>query len=284
LNDRDLSVSVVARDATGPDPGGRGPRPAPSAMIDNVHHVGIVVRDLPRATRFWRDTLGLPVTRQAELPDQGVRAALLAAGDTEIELLEPTVPDTGVARFLARRGEGLHHVCFRTPDVAGALAALAAMDVPLVDAVPRVGLAGRIAFLHPRACHGVLVELATPPPGDAGPDSPVRFKRLVIASAAPQETAHAFRRLFQLPEVEVNGGPRAMLGWAGGSTLLMVPSTEVGGLEGLVALSMVAPDMPPLVRRLESAGVAMLVGAGEITVEPRSSHGVHLHISRYHFP
>jgi methylmalonyl-CoA/ethylmalonyl-CoA epimerase len=253
-------------------------------VIDNIHHVGIVVRDLRRAYAFWRDALGLSVTREAELADQGVRAALLAAGDTEIELLEPTAPGTGIGRFLDRRGEGLHHVCFRTPDVAGALSDLRAMDVPLLDAVPRAGLAGRIAFLHPRACHGVLVELATPPVGEAGREPPVRFKRLVIASPAPQETARAYQRLFGLPEVEVNGGPRAMLGWAGGSTLLMVPSTEVGGNQGLVALSMVAPDMGPLVRRLEAAAAAMLVGAGEITVEPRSSHGVHLHISRYHFP
>jgi hypothetical protein len=128
------------------------------------------------------------------------------------------------------------------------------------------------------------VELATPPPEPAERESPVRFKRLVIASAAPQETAGTFRALFGLPEVEVNGGPRAMLGWSGGSTLLVVPTAEVGGHEGMVALSMVAPDMAPLLERLERAGAAMLTGAGEITVEPRSSHGVHLHISRYHFP
>jgi methylmalonyl-CoA/ethylmalonyl-CoA epimerase len=253
-------------------------------VIENIHHVGIVVRDLRRAYRFWRDTLGLPLTREAELPDQGVRAALLAAGDSEIELLEPTAPDTGVARFLARRGEGLHHLCFRTPDVGRELANLAAKDVPLLDTVPRPGLAGRIAFLHPRACHGVLVELATPPAGEAAHEAPARFKRLVIASPAPQDTARVYQRLFGLPEVEVNGGPRAMLGWAGGSTLLMVPSTEVGGHEGLVALSMVAPDMAPLVQRLETAAVAVHVGAGELTVEPQSSHGVHLHISRYHVP
>jgi len=90
--------------------------------------------------------------------------------------------------------------------------------------------------------------------------------------------------LFGLPELEVNGGPRTMLGWPGGSTLLMVPASEVGGMEGMVALSMVAPEMPPLVARLEKARAAMLLGAGELTVEPRSSHGVHLHISRYHFP
>jgi hypothetical protein len=75
-----------------------------------------------------------------------------------------------------------------------------------------------------------------------------------------------------------------MLGWEGGGTLLMVPASEVGNVEGMVALSMVAPEMPALLGRLRRAGAAMLVGAAEVTIEPRSSHGVHLHISRYHFP
>jgi methylmalonyl-CoA/ethylmalonyl-CoA epimerase len=253
-------------------------------MVTGIHHVGIVVENLDRAYRFWRDTLGLPLVREADVADQGVRAALLAAGDSEIELLAPTAPDTGVARFLAKRGEGLHHLCFHTPSVDRDLDALRAQNVPLLDLTPRDGLAGRIAFLHPRACDGVLVELATAASADAPRESPVRFKRLVIGCRAPQETAGVYQRLFALPEVEVNGGPRTMLGWAGGSTLLIVPASEVGGMEGMVALSMVAPDMPPLIARLERARAATLIGAGEITVEPQSSHGVHLHISRYHFP
>jgi methylmalonyl-CoA/ethylmalonyl-CoA epimerase len=253
-------------------------------MVTNIHHVGIVVESLDRAYGFWRDTLGLPLVREAAVADQGVRAALLAAGDSEVELLEPIGRDTGIARFLAKRGEGLHHLCFRTPSVDGDLAALRARNVPLLDTAPRDGLAGRIAFLHPRACDGVLVELATPLSAEPPLESPVRFKRLVIGCRAPQETARIYQQLFALPEVEVNGGPRTMLGWAGGSTLLIVPAGEVGGMEGMVALSMVAPDMPPLIARLERARAATLIGAGEITVEPQSSHGVHLHISRYHFP
>ena len=253
-------------------------------MVTKIHHVGIVVRRLADAYPFWRDTLGLPLVREAELPDQGVRVALLAAGDSEIELLEPTRPDTGVARFLTRHGEGLHHLCFLSPAVERDLAALHAKNVPLLDTTPRDGLAGRIAFLSPKACDGVLVELATPVAGELVGDSPVRFKRLVIGCRAPQDTAKIYQDLFGLPEVEVNGGPRTMLGWAGGSTLLIVPVAEVGGMIGMIALSMVAPDMPPLIQRLDRFGAAMLMGAGEITVEPQSSHGVHLHISRYHFP
>jgi methylmalonyl-CoA/ethylmalonyl-CoA epimerase len=253
-------------------------------MVRKIHHVGIVVESLAHACGFWRDTLGLPLVREAEIADQGVRAALLAAGDSEIELLEPTRADSGVARFLAKRGEGLHHLCFETPDVAEALGSLNHRGVPLVDTTPRPGLAGRIGFLHPSACHGVLVELATPVEHGAPPDSPVRLKRLVIGCADPQAAARTYQSLFALPEVEINGGLRGMIGWVGGSTLLMVPVAEVGGMQGMIALSMVAPDLAALAGRLEAAGAQMLVGAAELTVEPKTTHGVHLHISRYHFP
>ena len=87
-------------------------------MLKKIHHVGIVVPDLDRAMDFWRDLLGLALVKTAVVQDQGVRAALLKAGESEIELLEPLVPENGVGRFLARRGGGLHHVCFETEDVA----------------------------------------------------------------------------------------------------------------------------------------------------------------------
>src|SRR5215475_11718210 len=109
--------------------------------VTGIHHVGIVVEQLSQAYRFWCGTLKLPLLREAALPDQGVQAALLAAGDSEIELLEPTAPDTGVARFLARHGEGLHHVCFLTESVERDLAMLRARNVPLIDHTPRDGLA-----------------------------------------------------------------------------------------------------------------------------------------------
>ena len=114
-------------------------------MIRGIHHVGIVVRRLADAFGFYRDALGLPLLKEAVVPDQGVRAALLAAGDTEIELREPLDPASGVGRFLAKRGEGLHHLCFDTADVAGALAVLKEKQVELLDTAPRPGLAGQIA-------------------------------------------------------------------------------------------------------------------------------------------
>jgi methylmalonyl-CoA/ethylmalonyl-CoA epimerase len=249
-------------------------------MIRKIHHVGIVVEKLPRAYRFYRDTLELPLIMEAEIRDQGVRAALLAAGESEIEFLEPIQAGTGVARFLEKRGEGLHHVCFETEDVGTALSRLKASGVALIDETPRNGLAGRIDFLHPRACAGVLVELATPVSGSEPETSPLRLKRVIIGSHDPQGSAQIFRRLFALPEEPINGGPRTMLS-AGQSGILLVPAEEVGGQDGMVALSVVAEDFSAVSARLRAAGAAVLSGAGELTVEPRSSHGVHLHISRF---
>src|SRR6266446_4699092 len=137
-------------------------------MVTNIHHVGIAVRGLKQAYRFWRDVLGLPLVREAEVAEQGVRAALLSAGETEIELLEPLGPESPIGRFLAKRGEGLHHVCFKTEDVAGDLAALRSKSVALLDTAPRRGLAGRVAFLlgageltvEPKSSHGVHLHIS----------------------------------------------------------------------------------------------------------------------------
>jgi methylmalonyl-CoA/ethylmalonyl-CoA epimerase len=250
-----------------------------------IHHVGVVVKRLAEAYRFYRDVLGLPLLKEREIPDQGVRAALLAAGDTEIELLEPLAPTTGVGRFLARRGEGLHHLCFETPDVSKSLATLKERNAELIDQSPRAGLAGQIAFLHPRACAGVLVELATPPAGDSAPShpSPLGLKRLVIGAQDVKQTADRFQALFGFSEMAMNGGPRTMLS-VGTGALLVVPAAEVGGTEGMVALSLVAEDFFGLTEALRRAGTPRLDGTGEVTVEPTGSHGVHLHISRYNFP
>src|SRR6266516_37857 len=163
-------------------------------MLTRVHHVGLVVRRLEDGLAFWRDALGLRISRQATVRDQGVRAALLPIGRSEIELLEPVDPGGGVAKFLERRGEGLHHVCFETPEVAAELAAVRAEGLPLIDQAPRPGLAGMICFLHPKGTRGVLVELATPPPGAHAPGpgtGPLAGLALVEVSARSREAASA---------------------------------------------------------------------------------------------
>lgn len=249
-------------------------------MIRRIHHVGIVVNRLADAYDFYRDTLGLPLVKEATIPDQHVRAALLGAGESEVELLEPLDPSSGVGRYLARHGEGLHHLCFDTPDIVKTLTSLKEMRVELLDPSPRPGLAGQIAFVHPQACCGVLVELATPSAAATETPSPLRLKRLVIGASDVKRSIDVLRSLFGLEEVAMNDGPRAMLA-VGRGALLVVPAEEVGGTEGLVALSMVAEDFPALTAAFNRAGTALLRGTGEVTVQPVSSHGVHLHISRY---
>jgi methylmalonyl-CoA/ethylmalonyl-CoA epimerase len=131
-------------------------------MLKKIHHVGVVVPNLDQAMALWRDLLGLRLTKRQTVQDQGVKAALLQVGESEIELLEPLSPDNGVGKFLARRGGGLHHVCFETEDVERELDGAKAKGLQLIDQKPRPGLAGMICFLHPKATRGVLVEYAQP--------------------------------------------------------------------------------------------------------------------------
>ncbi len=139
-------------------------------MIDLLHHVGIVVPDADEALAFYRDIMGLEVGKDEVVEEQGVRGVLLPVGENEIELLQPVRDDTGVARFLESRGPTLHHYCLRTDDIRAELARIKALGVELIDEEPRYGLAGEIAFLHPSAMYGVLVELAEVADHHTSPD------------------------------------------------------------------------------------------------------------------
>ena len=132
-----------------------------------VHHVAVVVRDLDAALRFYRDLLGLPLELVLPIESDGVRIAFLGVGESKVELVEPTDPATGVARFLDTRGEGFHHVCFEVADLAAELERLAGRGIELIDVAPRRGAEGPVAFIHPRSGHGVLVELIEAPGGPA---------------------------------------------------------------------------------------------------------------------
>jgi len=125
-----------------------------------LHHISVVVPSIAEALPFYRDTLGLRAGPVREIGDHRVRAVFLSGPNTRIELIEPTDAESGVARFLAERGRAtLHHVCYVVDDLPGTLAALAQRGVELIDRAPRRGAEGDVAFLHPRASGGVLVEL-----------------------------------------------------------------------------------------------------------------------------
>jgi methylmalonyl-CoA/ethylmalonyl-CoA epimerase len=128
-----------------------------------IHHVGVAVDDLDRALTTYVDVLGGALEHREELAEQGVVAAAVRVGSDRLELLAPTGDDTPIARFLAKRGPGMHHIAYRVDDVAAALADLAAAGAELIDETPRRGLFGlEVAFVHPDAVHGVLTEVVSP--------------------------------------------------------------------------------------------------------------------------
>jgi methylmalonyl-CoA/ethylmalonyl-CoA epimerase len=129
-------------------------------MKATLDHIGIAVGDINGSLGFFRDALGLGVDAPEDVPSQAVRVTFLPAGEASIELLEPTAADSAVARYLSRRGAGMHHVAFRVDDIRAALAELKARGVRLIDETPRPGAHGSlVAFIHPSAAGGVLVEL-----------------------------------------------------------------------------------------------------------------------------
>ena len=129
-------------------------------MKTTLDHVGIAVGELKDALAFYRDVLGLELEPPEEVPSQRVRAHFIPVGESTLELLEATADDSPIAKFVAKRGPGLHHVCLRVDDIVAALAELKAKGVRLIDESPRPGAHDSlVAFLHPSSTHGVLVEL-----------------------------------------------------------------------------------------------------------------------------
>lgn len=129
-------------------------------MINHIDHLGIAVRSLDETVPVYERALGLRCEHREEVPSQKVRTAFFDVGGVHLELLEPTSPESPIARFLADRGEGIHHIAFRTDDITGQLAQAAGAGVRLINEKPIEGAAGKlVAFLHPKSTHGVLTEL-----------------------------------------------------------------------------------------------------------------------------
>jgi methylmalonyl-CoA/ethylmalonyl-CoA epimerase len=132
-------------------------------MIKNIDHIGIVVRSLDEAVRYYEQALGLPCKGREEVPSQKVRTAFFLVGGVRLELLEPTSADSPVARFLEKHGEGLHHVAFVTDDIYAQLQQASKAGCNLVNETPVEGAGGKmVAFLHPKSTHGVLTEFCSP--------------------------------------------------------------------------------------------------------------------------
>jgi methylmalonyl-CoA/ethylmalonyl-CoA epimerase len=129
-------------------------------VIKKINHVAIVVEDMENALSFWRDALGLELHELREVPAEKSQVAFMPVADDEIELVMPTTDDSGIAKYLAKRGQGLHHLCLEVDDLPGMMAQLKAKGVRLINEEPRTSSDGRkYAFIHPEAACGVLVEL-----------------------------------------------------------------------------------------------------------------------------
>jgi methylmalonyl-CoA/ethylmalonyl-CoA epimerase len=245
-------------------------------MISRLHHVAVVVQDLDVGLGFWRDTLELPFLRSADLPDQGVRAALLACGPAELEVLAPMTPDTGVARFLQSRGEGLHHVCFQSDDVEREVRRFLGTGVDMIDGKARQGLAGKVAFVHPRACAKLLVELATPPPPVALPEAPVALVAVHGKVEDLPEAAQRFQDLFGMSRGFVApDGSFIQLHLAG---LLLQLSPLGGGFPkaAFTALRLQTGDLPAVARRLGARGISCHDTSVGLVVPPGPGRGAPL--------
>jgi methylmalonyl-CoA epimerase len=128
-------------------------------MITKINHIAIVVNDLDASLQAYHEMLGLAIGDRRVMPEQEVEIAFLPAGDSLIELIMPITEDSGVAKYLAKRGEGLHHICLEVDDVEAALAEMKARNAQLINEATVQAAEGRAFFLHPKGTHGVLIEL-----------------------------------------------------------------------------------------------------------------------------
>ena len=132
--------------------------------VNYIDHVGVAVKNIDTALAFFKKVFDVPDADIELMEDQGVRASLIEVGQTRLELLEPTGSESGVGRFIERRGEGLHHLAFNVTGISGKLQTLRTLGVDLIDQTPREGLSGTIAFVHPRSVFGILTELVESDP------------------------------------------------------------------------------------------------------------------------
>jgi len=127
--------------------------------LKKINHVAIVVENIENSLKFWRDGLGLELDHIEEVPSQNSLVAFLPVGESEIELVQPTSNDSGMAKFLEKRGEGMHHLCIEVNDIEGVMCLLIERGIRLIDEIPNELPGRKMAFIHPKSANGVLIEL-----------------------------------------------------------------------------------------------------------------------------
>jgi methylmalonyl-CoA/ethylmalonyl-CoA epimerase len=137
--------------------------------VIKIDHIAVLVDDMQSSLSFWQDALGIDLAGLSEVPTEQARVAFLPTGGSEVELVQPTTADSGLARYLEKRGPGMHHICLQVDDITGMLAQLKEHGIQLINEIPRLGTGGKqYAFIHPKSAGGVMVELYQLPPETEG--------------------------------------------------------------------------------------------------------------------
>ncbi|MBI1884746.1 MAG: VOC family protein [Chloroflexi bacterium] len=195
-------------------------------MISDVHHVGIAVRDIQAALAFYRDALRLPVVKEGTVEARGVRASLVRVGGSYLEIVQPARDDSPFAQHIAERGEGLHHLAFRTHDAAGAVARLREAGVALQDLEPREGFTGRLSYLAAEAFDGALLEVVQPESDEAEAvegSSITRIDHVVVSVPDLNAACDRLAGYFGLePKRRLERGPRRFAFFRPGDVIVEV--------------------------------------------------------------
>ncbi len=266
--------------------------------LTHVHHIGIVVHDADKAAELWRDTFGLHKAVDREIDSQGVRGIIFPLDNCEVELLQPTREGTGIAKFLETNGEGFHHLCFGTTDVATELKTAEAKGMNMIDTEPREGLSGMIGFIHPRSNHGVLIELAEPPsdaPVHNGPAEgpyPHAMHHITVAVHEIAPVVDEWTERFGLSigrhaESEALGIEAQFLSLGGTEIELVRPLEGSGGPlprkledgEGLFMLALTVRDAEQSVGYLRTRGLTVTDANTGAFISPKHTYGARLRLS-----
>ena len=267
--------------------------------LTRIHHIGIAVHDADKTAEVWRDTFGLETALDTELESQGVRGVIFPLDNCEIELLQPTREDTGIAKYLENNGEGFHHICFESTDVASDLIAARDTGMQMIDEEPRVGLTGMIGFIHPRSNHGVLIEYAQPPddaPQHSGPTSgpgPHALHHMTVAVHEISRVQDEWTQRYGLSvgrhaQAEALGIEAQFLGIGPTDIELVRPLEGSGGPlprkldssgEGMFMLALTVRDAEASVAHLRGEGWTVTDANAGAFISPKHTYGARLRLS-----
>ena len=258
-------------------------------MIKDVHHVGIAVNNLDDALKFYAETLCLPVVKRGEMRARGVEAAMLAAGHSYLEVIQPVEDSSPFAKHIADHGEGLHHLALWSTDVDADVATLSAASVPLQDREPREGFTGRLSYLAPEAFGGAQIELVQPEPALSGSTATsetaiTRIDHVVLRVPSVNETSRDLDAWLGVPTKRtMERGEQAFAFMRPGDVVIEVIGPKGGGEPGsgrIAGLAFEVTGIDDLIERVRAAGYpigephAALQGGRIVSVHPTGTCGV----------